>query len=103
MPLKINNYLLYPETQVPGKFNLYQKTKSKPKDGGEGKETETHVAYAVTLSRALDIIATETIQKKEIEDLKAYVDAREAYINNLLLKLKPIEKLLYENLKNKNE
>ena len=79
MEIRIYDYIVKDESKAPTRFNLYKETISL-----KGKFRENAVAYAIPLSRVMDIIASKRSTSNEFKDLKAFIEHKLVEIEELI-------------------
>jgi hypothetical protein len=91
---KVLDYIIKPETNAQGRFNLYKEVIS-----NTGKKREDAVAYAINLRRVVDIISTEVgMDNSEVKNIETFLDAKAESINLMLDKFNLLNKGIYERL-----
>ncbi len=89
MEIRFKNYVLKPEPNANGRFNVYkEKIGQKGKD--KGNIHQSIISYAVTVEHALEIIAHDIL-----EDVNEQVDFKE-YIDRLKALTLEIKRILWE-------
>jgi hypothetical protein len=74
MNIVIEKYILYPEPNAPGRWNLYEKQVVQ-KGKTAGKEIENVISYGITLTRAIEIMASMELMWDEREmSLREFLD-----------------------------
>ena len=102
--LKIGNYIIKPETSAVGWFNLFQEWEMKDKEGNlSGKMNEKPIAFAVKLSRIMDIISEDRTLNEDHTDLREFVKAKESHIRVLLEQFNERNNEIYKELRDKEE
>jgi len=91
--LQINKYRIRIETNSNSLFNLFEM-----KETAKGKERETIIAYGISLSTSLKIIARDKTIKEEIKGYKEWITRFEDNLLKLEERLLPIDKRLREYL-----
>lgn len=86
MEIKMDSYIIRNDPAAAGFFILYREVMiSDTKSKNFGTMREEVLAYAVRLSRVMDIISADNINKLNYSDIRSYVNAKEEEIRNLLL------------------
>jgi hypothetical protein len=85
--IQIYDYIIEPESQAIGRFNLYKNTFSTKTK----KTYRVSVAYAITLIRAIDLIAEDKATDEAfITDLKEFITEKERNMKSILLQIQEL-------------
>ena len=95
--IEVDNFIIEPETQVPGRFNVYERTVSKT-----GKDVLRCDNWGVKLSRAVHIISEHnTWSDKKRMSLNQYLEKKGNEVDRIFKEIDTQSKALYNALRSK--
>lgn len=84
MKIKIKGYVLEPCTTAAMRYDLYEEIVSINKKTGEPYDNQSAIGYGMALDRCIETIIFEEVNKdKSDTDLKGYLDAYKAMVEEI--------------------